>query len=151
MTSHCRGEKRITSAPNRAMSNRDAAVAINSIAQQARPIGIGQSEFLRTQLKAASSRVKITLPSIFESRSEEHTSELQSPCNLVCRLLLEKKNHIHQVGLVAQARPGPCRARSRDCARVDRLLWRSVLQPSAVPRLANRFPAHRHVSPALLL
>src|SRR5256885_9254379 len=28
------------------------------------------------------------------SRSEEHTSELQSPCNLVCRLLLEKKNTI---------------------------------------------------------
>src|SRR5256885_10069341 len=28
---------------------------------------------------------------ISESRSEEHTSELQSPCNLVCRLLLEKK------------------------------------------------------------
>src|SRR5256885_15097224 len=27
----------------------------------------------------------------FCSRSEEHTSELQSPCNLVCRLLLEKK------------------------------------------------------------
>src|SRR2546426_6140630 len=27
----------------------------------------------------------------FERRSEEHTSELQSPCNLVCRLLLEKK------------------------------------------------------------
>src|SRR5256885_9321169 len=27
-----------------------------------------------------------------EQRSEEHTSELQSPCNLVCRLLLEKKN-----------------------------------------------------------
>src|SRR2546426_8608672 len=26
------------------------------------------------------------------ARSEEHTSELQSPCNLVCRLLLEKKN-----------------------------------------------------------
>src|SRR5256885_12402732 len=29
------------------------------------------------------------------ARSEEHTSELQSPCNLVCRLLLEKKkNHL---------------------------------------------------------
>src|SRR2546426_9062051 len=27
----------------------------------------------------------------FITRSEEHTSELQSPCNLVCRLLLEKK------------------------------------------------------------
>src|SRR2546426_9107438 len=29
------------------------------------------------------------------SRSEEHTSELQSPCNLVCRLLLEKKKNIN--------------------------------------------------------
>src|SRR5256885_3281349 len=27
------------------------------------------------------------------ARSEEHTSELQSPCNLVCRLLLEKNNY----------------------------------------------------------
>src|SRR5256885_8185436 len=32
-------------------------------------------------------------------RSEEHTSELQSPCNLVCRLLLEKKKmHPHLPG-----------------------------------------------------
>src|SRR5205807_3390206 len=30
--------------------------------------------------------------SVCQLRSEEHTSELQSPCNLVCRLLLEKKN-----------------------------------------------------------
>src|SRR3989454_2645290 len=30
-------------------------------------------------------------PTKREVRSEEHTSELQSPCNLVCRLLLEKK------------------------------------------------------------
>src|SRR2546426_4065784 len=35
-------------------------------------------------------------------RSEEHTSELQSPCNLVCRLLLEKKKkknytHAHRI------------------------------------------------------
>src|SRR5256885_2862130 len=30
------------------------------------------------------------------SRSEEHTFELQSPCNLVCRLLLEKKKKIQQ-------------------------------------------------------
>src|SRR2546426_3441928 len=30
-------------------------------------------------------------------RSEEHTSELQSPCNLVCRLLLEKKKHAPSV------------------------------------------------------
>src|SRR5256885_2840136 len=31
-----------------------------------------------------------------QERSEEHTSELQSPCNLVCRLLLEKKNKDHK-------------------------------------------------------
>src|SRR2546426_6736182 len=29
-----------------------------------------------------------------KNRSEEHTSELQSPCNLVCRLLLEKKKNL---------------------------------------------------------
>src|SRR5256885_9968318 len=29
-------------------------------------------------------------------RSEEHTSELQSPCNLVCRLLLEKKKKLNK-------------------------------------------------------
>src|SRR2546426_9098396 len=39
-------------------------------------------------------------------RSEEHTSELQSPCNLVCRLLLEKKkkcriSYLHRI-------TGPC-------------------------------------------
>src|SRR5256885_10005745 len=35
------------------------------------------------------------------SRSEEHTSELQSPCNLVCRLLLEKKKTRLVIGDVA--------------------------------------------------
>src|SRR2546426_4293915 len=33
----------------------------------------------------------LRVPIIGRQRSEEHTSELQSPCNLVCRLLLEKK------------------------------------------------------------
>src|SRR5256885_13128394 len=33
-----------------------------------------------------------------EVRSEEHTSELQSPCNLVCRLLLEKKKKKYRSG-----------------------------------------------------
>src|ERR1039457_2224165 len=33
--------------------------------------------------------------SLRRDRSEEHTSELQSPCNLVCRLLLEKKKKMH--------------------------------------------------------
>src|SRR5688500_19724573 len=31
------------------------------------------------------------------ARSEEHTSELQSPCNLVCRLLLEKNNEKRKI------------------------------------------------------
>src|SRR5256885_1404481 len=35
------------------------------------------------------------MPHLFSpNRSEEHTSELQSPCNLVCRLLLEKKKEL---------------------------------------------------------
>src|SRR5256885_7577825 len=47
------------------------------------------------------------------SRSEEHTSELQSPCNLVCRLLLEKKKqnttllHIHSQPSVLELRQRP--------------------------------------------
>src|SRR6266850_348365 len=46
-------------------------------------------------------------------RSEEHTSELQSPCNLVCRLLLEKKKSIDLVQcslnktIHAQSESGP--------------------------------------------
>src|SRR5256885_11201307 len=38
------------------------------------------------------------------ARSEEHTSELQSPCNLVCRLLLEKKKGCETADKLA-ARP----------------------------------------------
>src|SRR2546426_7456523 len=47
----------------------------------------------------------------FFDRSEEHTSELQSPCNLVCRLLLEKKKKAllfaasYQLGHVNDRRP----------------------------------------------
>src|ERR1039457_2353362 len=46
------------------------------------------------------------MPCALPIRSEEHTSELQSPCNLVCRLLLEKNN---------SAEGGPLR-RSCECA-----------------------------------
>src|SRR5256885_4595339 len=39
-------------------------------------------------------------------RSEEHTSELQSPCNLVCRLLLEKKKkHAQRLHVVSLLHP----------------------------------------------
>src|SRR2546426_5141631 len=46
-----------------------------------------------------SSRVR-TASGVTPARSEEHTSELQSPCNLVCRLLLEKKKKRQQSNLL---------------------------------------------------
>src|SRR6516162_327769 len=48
---------------------------------------------LRCQRSAAhaKSTSPLTIVGTRGARSEEHTSELQSPCNLVCRLLLEKK------------------------------------------------------------
>src|SRR2546430_7430974 len=44
------------------------------------------------------------------ARSEEHTSELQSQSNLVCRLLLEKKNHTRPARPVGTAHLSPARA-----------------------------------------
>src|SRR2546426_8882099 len=43
------------------------------------------------RLVAAARRAGVTVVYATDARSEEHTSELQSPCNIVCRLLLEKK------------------------------------------------------------
>src|SRR3954467_3127435 len=65
------------------------------------------------------------------ARSEEHTSELQSHDNLVCRLLLEKKKHIERSGAVTGSEhsadgrgPAPLRRR-----------W-------ALPRVPDRFRVH---------
>src|SRR2546426_6783503 len=41
-------------------------------------------------------------------RSEEHTSELQSPCNLVCRLLLEKKKKFTRRTMRSHRKHGGC-------------------------------------------
>src|ERR1022692_2295558 len=71
-----------------------------------------------------------------QSRSEEHTSELQSPCNLVCRLLLEKRQLRHR-GIVRPTeipRPGAgghwatraCPSRSRALAHLRRVPARSA-------------------------
>src|SRR3989454_7793720 len=56
------------------------------VAQAADPIKIGFGMALTGGLSANGKPALLAL-----QRSEEHTSELQSPCNLVCRLLLEKK------------------------------------------------------------
>src|SRR2546426_7124312 len=47
-------------------------------------------------------------------RSEEHTSELQSPCNLVCRLLLEKKKKKKRSSMEADAPEPEGEANSED-------------------------------------
>src|SRR3989454_6549080 len=65
--------------PGRGVSRESAALAVASTA----PAGLTKTAF--TPL------VPTSRPRNRASRSEEHTSELQSPCNLVCRLLLEKK------------------------------------------------------------
>src|SRR2546426_8566616 len=48
-------------------------------------------EHIKQVAEASLKRLKVEAIDLFYQRSEEHTSELQSPCNLVCRLLLEKK------------------------------------------------------------
>src|SRR5256885_4644410 len=48
-------------------------------------------DLLKNVLLGLEVRVQKIVVNDLKDRSEEHTSELQSPCNLVCRLLLEKK------------------------------------------------------------
>src|SRR5256885_7939140 len=75
----------------------------NSVRRTAAPARRGRSRrrSLRRALPHRAARIgRVLLGPVFEElrqfgivRSEEHTSELQSPCNLVCRLLLEKKKN----------------------------------------------------------
>src|SRR2546426_6857546 len=58
-------------------------------------------------------------PTAGACRSEEHTSELQSPCNLVCRLLLEKKKKKSEVP--AHLSPSHNHAHPVHCYRTDAL------------------------------
>src|SRR5256885_3367955 len=54
-------------------------------------------------------------------RSEEHTSELQSPCNLVCRLLLEKKNtHVDHGKRIAELAIQQALARAKSAQKVEK-------------------------------
>src|SRR5256885_2499475 len=56
--------------------------------------GIGREQRLDLREVPALHGLREALQQRGMGRSEEHTSELQSPCNLVCRLLLEKKKNI---------------------------------------------------------
>src|SRR5256885_1949639 len=63
-------------------------------------VAVRQAEALRREAETVIVRTRPVVlalgtgPGVARARSEEHTSELQSPCNLVCRLLLEKKKNI---------------------------------------------------------
>src|SRR5256885_6577394 len=59
-------------------------------------LDIQSSRNLRAAYSASVTQAHRARLSSANRRSEEHTSELQSPCNLVCRLLLEKKKKITQ-------------------------------------------------------
>src|SRR2546426_6015128 len=62
------------------------------MAEYAPPLAMPRARsFCTIQLAARNSRYSSRSKISERTRSEEHTSELQSPCNLVCRLLLEKK------------------------------------------------------------
>src|SRR5258708_30597083 len=66
----CMPQRKVGAAPHRGNANRPLT-------------NQGRAKALRTLIKSAA-----------QARSEEHTSELQSPDQLVCRLLLEKKNNL---------------------------------------------------------
>src|SRR5688500_19683286 len=63
--------------------------ALSGTAQEIRLEQVGDR--FRSPVHLASPPGDSRLFIVEQARSEEHTSELQSPCNLVCRLLLEKK------------------------------------------------------------
>src|SRR2546426_7785261 len=64
---------------------------------------VGDSQSSSTKRRSWSSEVMPIARN--EPRSEDHTSELQSPCNLVCRLLLEKKKeHPHHNSTTGNSR-----------------------------------------------
>src|SRR5256885_8441780 len=60
------------------------------------PISHGAHQRGHDQVPAALAALVGAVAHEVHHRSEEHTSELQSPCNLVCRLLLEKKKTTKQ-------------------------------------------------------
>src|SRR5256885_12570162 len=79
---------RTPSHPTRVASGQYAgAVSVNSVPAD------GGTAARKRRISGQESRAEAAL-----ARSEEHTSELQSPCNLVCRLLLEKEKQARRFG-----------------------------------------------------
>src|SRR5256885_5230165 len=82
-------------------------------------------------------------------RSEEHTSELQSPCNLVCRLLLEKKKKPLQLSSArgSRSRTPPTQRASRDTPGLLIYAGRCLTQLKIDQTRPRRH--HRHGTPIL--
>src|SRR5213596_3137449 len=96
MRSDWRGEGRNNSAPKRAMSYRGIAVAIISIAQQARPKATGQSDERRAQLTMPSTVESMMFCLSDSSRDSEAVSvTLMSGWSVMCGLL--------RLGILSQA------------------------------------------------
>src|SRR5260221_7319133 len=103
--------------------------------------------FLCNALQRASQKTKIDIAS---NRSEEHTSELQSHSDLVCRLLLEKKNTnldkstmiIHEAGIINRDELLINTERNDRCHRTLRLhpLFASGLLPPPSPSPRHDMP-----------
>src|SRR5256885_3732846 len=72
---------------DRAARARSPAVASGTASPSATEAGLAGTTGIHAEQRRGRSRANARI----SERSEEHTSELQSPCNLVCRLLLEKK------------------------------------------------------------
>src|SRR2546426_8964228 len=78
---------------------RSASAAVNAVKRNLASTVRSGSDWIRVGGDSAAERCQTGVAESSDAyqwhspaeRSEEHTSELQSPCNLVCRLLLEKK------------------------------------------------------------
>src|SRR5258706_4337306 len=98
-----------------------------------------KTQTLRTLVIAATVMTAMAVVVHAQTRSEEHTSELQSLTNLVCRLLLEKKKHHRSHGIPEQRD-----ARLRDALeseRHDRLQPQHLTDPATDLRSVASAPS----------
>src|SRR5256885_10535845 len=79
------GAMRLSNCSVIGMPERSFQQALRRVKHQRTSLSVGSFAPSRQALRRSQKSCRM------RTRSEEHTSELQSPCNLVCRLLLEKK------------------------------------------------------------
>src|SRR6266567_3476733 len=139
-----RGEPRNTSAPKRAMSKRDADMDIISMAQQARPKLMGQSDDLRAQFTAWSSLVKIRLSKPVASFAFTDRASIAISLSHVFTT-----HSIERHGVVAKASRDTRTRHSRRCfpglqlpqgqgESYEERISASALEPARAPNLASK-------------